>query len=166
MQSITISIPNPTKAQLTAITHILTDSSYILDDSTRARVVNPVAKDDALAPLTTRARRGSSKKTAAPEPTVSPDEERDFGETELSEEDLDVEVDEDTETEDESEDEDEETLDFAEVKQAINKWGKKNPKDMTAILLSFNVKTTPELQRQKSKWAPVYRKVMAKLKKK
>lgn len=109
----------------------------------------------------TELKKKAAKKTK-PAKTVSEDEDEDFGEKEMMGEDLDEDADEDA---DEDEDE-EEGLTFEEVKAAINKYGNKHPDQMKAILLGFNFKSTKELKEHKAKWEPVYRKVMAKLKKK
>jgi hypothetical protein len=101
-------------------------------------------------------------KKGKPSKTVSDDEDEDFGtkgavdEDELEEDDAD-------ESDDDAE-EDEDALPWETVKEAINKYGNKSPDAMKAILLSFNFKSTKELQQHKVKWEPVYRKVMAKLK--
>lgn len=106
------------------------------------------------------AKKKAAKKSK-PAKTVSEDEEEEFGtkgavdEDELEDEDAE-------ESDDDAEDED--ALPWETVKEAINKYGNKKPDEMKAILLSFNFKSTKELQQHKVKWEPVYRKVMAKLK--
>lgn len=134
MNTITVTIPNPTPAQLAAL-------SAILDP--RQEATNP--------PVTGRTRKSK------PLPTVDEEESEDFGTKEMTEEELD-------ETEHSEEEEEEDGLTFDQVKAAINKYGEKNPDGMKAILLTFNVKTTKELSQHEKKWEPVYNKVMAKLK--
>lgn len=150
VNSITVTIPNPTPKVIAAIAAILNETT----DTT----VGMTSDTASLAGIT-KARRGSTK-TTNPAKTVSPDEDEDFATEALDEEDLDVTDDEDT---DDETDEDE-GLDFATVKAAINKYGEKKPNDMKTILSGFNLKSTKELQAKKTKWEPVYRKVMVKLK--
>lgn len=146
--SISITIPNPTAGQLAAIADIM-----------NAVEQNTVASEAAAKPKKTRSK---------PEKTVSEDEEEDFGKKEIEAEDLDDDgEDEEEEINSDGEEEDEAPpLSFDDVKAAINKYGEKKPDDMLAILHGFNIKSTKELQKHKSKWEPVYRKVMVKLKKK
>jgi len=157
-RSISVTIPNPTAAQLAIINSLL---------------------DSDTATLAKRTRK------SAPEKTVSDDEDEDTGtgketlkslkkslktlkdeaEDESEESDDDAEEDEES---DEGEDEDDvdtgDTITFAEVKAAIDRYGDRKPKDMAAVLAGFNVKSTRELKETPKKWEPVYRKVMAKIK--
>lgn len=106
-----------------------------------------------------------------PETTVSEEEDEDFGKKPLRAKDLDEDTDEDESDESESndgdEDEDEEpAVTFAEVRAALNKYGEKHPDQARAILSGFNIKGPKELSAKHNQkyWAPVYAKVMAKIK--
>jgi hypothetical protein len=120
----------------------------ILDEKT----TKALSEDEKIASPVVKAKRGRPPLT-----TVSDEEDNEFGTKELSEEGLE----DDDETTDDSE---EETLTFEEVKEALNRYGNKHPSEAKGILLSFNLKSTKELKEVKTKWEPVYRKVMAKLK--
>lgn len=109
------------------------------------------------------AKKKAAKKSK-PAKTVSEDEEEEFGTKGAVDEDELEDEDEDAEESDDDAEEDEDALPWETVKEAINKYGNKKPDEMKAILLSFNFKSTKELQQHKVKWEPVYRKVMAKLK--
>lgn len=135
--SVTVTIANPTAGQMLALNDIL------------GATVTPSAVATAKA----------GKKTK-PAKTVSDEEEESFGTEAVEEEELEEE---ETEESEESEEE-EDALSFDQVKEAINTYGNKKPEDMKAILLGFNMKSTKELEKHKTKWEPVYRKVMAKLK--
>lgn len=151
--SITITIPNPTSVQMEAI-------AAIMGAAPVGGVRVGSASDSPLAGIS-RAKRGASKR-AAPLKTVSPDEDEDYGTEAIDEDELDVASDEDLDVE-ADEDEEESRVTFDMVKAAINKYGDKKPDAMKAILTGFNLKGTKELERTKSKWQPVYDKVMAKL---
>lgn len=146
--SVTVTLNNPTQGQLLALNDILH------------------AADAANAEKPAKVTKGKAGK---PKASVSPDEEEDFGTKAVDEEELeeesedsdDAEEDEDAEESDEEEDD---ALTFDEVKAALNKYGNKNPDGAKAILLGFNIKTTAELQKHKTKWEPVYRKLMARIK--
>jgi hypothetical protein len=120
-----ITIHNPTVGQLDAITKILG------------------ATQDTGSATTVRTR-----KTTAPTPTVSDDEDEDFGKAAMSKDDI----------------EEENTVDWDDLKMAINTYGEVKPEAMKAILLSFNVKNTKELQTVPNKWGAVYAKVLSKIK--
>lgn len=115
----------------------------------------------------TKLLQSTKGKTDAPQDTVSEEEEETFGKKPLSKKDLKNSSEEEEQEEEENEDdEDDEGLDFDTLKAAINKYGEKKPEQMRTILHSFNLKNTKELQQHSQKWEPVYRAVMAKLKKK
>lgn len=152
-QSITVTIPNPTKTQMTALAAILA--------STSATTAN-------LGEIALRAKRGGSSKTSkSPAKTVSPDEDEDYGNEALDEDDV-MEAGSDDpadfDDEDEADEEEEPGVSFADLKASITKYGEKSPKDMKAIYAGFNVKTIQELKTKPAKWEAVYSKVQAKLK--
>lgn len=165
MQTVTLSIPNLTTAQAN---QVLTMVAAMGDTTTK----KTKTVDDEGAPLARLATGKKGKKAAkqAPEKTISDEEDEDFGSEELEEEDLEVADDEDTDEESEEDDEesedeeDEASLKFDEVKKAMNRFGESNPVAMKAILASFNIKNSKELEKHPKKWEPVYRKTMAKLK--
>lgn len=139
-------------------------------------ISNPTAEQmAALQALMTQTNTGAdapAKKRGRPAKTVSPDEDEDFGKEELEEEDL-ADEEETEEADEEESDEAEEEADeeedapkvsFDQVKAAINKYGATHPKQMKAIYASFKIKDTKELKSAKTKWAPVYVSVLAKLK--
>jgi hypothetical protein len=101
------------------------------------------------------ARRGRPAKT------VSPEESEEFGNAALSEEDVSTDETDDAETDTDGEDE---GLTFKTVKNAINKYGNMNAKGMKAIYAGFKVENTKVLEGKPKLWEPVYRKVMAALK--
>jgi len=147
-RAVTVTIPNPTAAQMIAIAELL-----------EAGAQNETAAEEASKP---------AKKRGRPAKTVSDDEDEDFGKKELSEEDLDEDEGEesDEESDEDAEDDEEPSVTFAEVRGAINKYGEKHPDQMRAILLGFGLKGPKELSATKNQkhWEPIYRKVMAKLK--
>lgn len=112
----------------------------------------------------------AKKKRGRPAKTVSDEEDEDFGKKAMTEEDLEEEEsndDGDSDTDDSDSDGDDDSeggLTFDEVREAVNKYGAKNPEGMKLILNSFNLKSSKELQKHKGKWEAVYRKTMAKLK--
>lgn len=155
VNSITVTIPNPTPEQIQAIASILGTKvvgGYLTTDTGKTG-------EATLAGLATSAKKGASKK--APAKTVSEDEDEDFGKEELDEEDL---ADEDSDEDEESDDEEDE-ISFEDVRVAVNQFGGKNPEGATAILTSFGFKSVKELKGHKNKWEPIYRKVMAQIKK-
>jgi len=108
-----------------------------------------------------------------PEPTVSEDEDDNFGKKKLSKKDLDEDADEENQEDDEEleaaetdseEDAEEDGLDWDTVKATVNAYGNKKPKAMQALLASFGFKGTAELKASKKKWEPVYRKIKAVMK--
>jgi hypothetical protein len=133
--SVTFTIGNPTAQQIAAITALLNGETT----------------------TTTSPKRGRPAKNTQPAETVSSDESEDFGTTDMTESDFET-----TTTEDETTEE--ETPSFDTVKAAINKYGNAHPDKMKAILLSFGVKSTKELEASPSKWQSVLTKVQAKLK--
>lgn len=151
VNSITVTIPNPTSIQVAGIAAVLAGVGV-------PSIETIGTTSDSLSGIT-KAKRGVSKK---PGKTVSPDEDEDFAKEALEAEDLEDDADE--EEEEESDEDEDEGLDFSEVKDAIDRYGAKNPDAMKAILSGFNLKGTKELKNTKGKWEPVYRKVMAKLK--
>lgn len=105
-------------------------------------------------------------KRGKPAKTVSEDESEDFGKRALKKEDLHDDEECEALDEDESDDEDSDNeVPFSKVKAAINLYGEDHPDEMKAILLSFNFKSTKELEKQPKKYEAVYNKVMAQLKK-
>lgn len=121
----------------------------------------------------------------APEPTVSPDEDENFGKSALTEEDL---ADEepttkkrrgkaakataaksfaDTEDGDETEEseEAESTLEFGEVKRVINAYGNQFPELMRGILQRAGVKSTKLLEEKPELWQEVYDETLERLEK-
>lgn len=170
-RAVTVTIPNPTSAQMIAIAELLEAAEQ---------------NETAQTAVTTK-----KTKRSKPLKTVSDDEDETFGTKAMSEDDLedidtdedeapakktkskkavatdDDETDEDAETDTDSDEDDEEpSVTFQEVKAAINKYGEKHPDQMRAILLAFNIKGPKELAARHNEkyWEPVYRKVMAKLK--
>lgn len=147
--SITVTIPNPTAGQLSALTDLMNGVEQ-----------NKTASDAAN-------QKKTSKRTT-PEDTVDEEEEETFGNKKLTKKELaekdEDETDEETDETEEETDEDEDGLTFDQLTAAINKYGNKKPDEMKAILLGFNLKSTKELKQHKNKWAPVYTKVLAKLK--
>jgi hypothetical protein len=140
--AITVTLNNPTAGQLAALSDILNGVEQ-----------NRTSSEEADKPKT--------RKNARPPKTVSHEEDEEFGtEGALDEEDLEVSSD-DTE----SEDTEDESVSWEDVTEALNTYGGKHPDEAKAILLGFNIKSTKELKAHKNKWEPVYRKVMAKLKK-
>lgn len=146
--NISVTVQNPTTAQWRVLATLLTEGGTERTDGD---------EHEASEETPVRARRGRPAKT------VSPDEDEDFGTSEISAKDLREEAEEEEETD---EDEDSEELDWATLKAAVNEYGEKNVDGMKAILASFNLKSTKELKNSENKWEPVYRKVMAKLKRK
>lgn len=142
--AMTVTIHNPTAAQLEWLAKKFTWSGETTEET-------PV-KTKKTKPLKTAAEDTESEMD---EDDLSSD---DAPEDELSEED---------EMQKDADDEDDDTdgLSFDEVKAALNKYGVKHPDEAKAILLGFNIKSTKELKNHQKKWEPVYRKVMAKLKK-
>ncbi len=137
-------------------------------------------KTSDMSDLVAGAKKGASKKKAAPVKTVSPDEDEDYGTSgDLTDEELEVEeedekpvkrkaaskkvVEEDEEEEEESDD-DAPSIEFDEVRAAINKLGNRDASAMKTILASFNLKTAKEVERHPKKYEAIYRKVMTKLK--
>lgn len=155
-----------TAEQYTAIQALLKGEKYMTTKTKTATTEDTTDTDDEetddVDMTTLKKTAGKKTKTTKPAKTVSDDEDEDFGTEEMGSADLD----EETETDEDAEDEDEATLTFDEVKAAVNKYGNKNADQMRAILHGFNLKSTKELERNKKYWEPVYRKVMAKMKKK
>lgn len=123
----------------------------------------------------------------APEPTVSPDEDENFGKNALTEEDLadgesptrtkkrrgkavkaaaakDFADTEDGDETQESE-EAESTLEFGEVKRVINAYGNQFPELMRGILQRAGVKSTKLLEEKPELWQEVYDETLERLEK-
>jgi hypothetical protein len=120
-------------------------------------------------------------KNEMPLPTVSDEEDANFGRKPLTKKDLkakdeeeeaeEVESDDDhdeEETEEEENDNDSEELTFDEVKTALTKLGGQHPAKAEAVLKSFGFPNLKELKIKPNKWEAVYKKtkgVLATLKK-
>lgn len=139
METVTLTLPNLTHAQAAQVLALLGDNE-------------PSATE-----TFTKTRRS---KRPQPEPTVTDEDEEEIEAASDEEEEEETDTDEES---DESDDEDS-VLSFSTLKDAINKYGAKQPEKMKALLLSFNLKSTKELQTTPKKWEAVYRKVQAALK--
>ena len=148
--SITVTIPNPTTAQMNTIAGLLASMGEAAETAPKKRASR-----------------------AKPAKTVSDEEDEDFGKKAMTSKDVEDEdnADDEEESETESEEEDDEDgeeeepgVTFDEVKAAMNKYGEKFPDQMRAILLAHNLKSPKELKNHPKYWEPVYRKTMAKIK--
>lgn len=139
--AITFTVNNLTVEQFTAISNIL--------NSDLATNCAPGAGES----LTTLAKVSGRR----PAKTVSADESDDFGTESLTADDV---AEENT-----PETNDDQGLTWDQVKGAINKYGTANAKGMKAIYASLKVENTRVLSDKPKLWEPVYRKVMAALRK-
>jgi SWI/SNF-related matrix-associated actin-dependent regulator 1 of chromatin subfamily A len=152
VNSISVTIPNPTAAQIQALTSILAGTATATTATTTTTTTIAKGSLDKLV-------AGSTKKTKAPPKTVSTEEDEDFGEDALDEEDLELA----DNADDEEEDEDEPALDFATVKAACMEWRERNETSFKTILTAHNIKSIRELETKPKKWAPVYETISMKL---
>ena len=136
--SITVTIPNPTAGQLAQITDLM-----------NAAEQNSTAQAASSTPKKSR----STRKT--PEPTVSPDEDENFGTSAIDEEELN----DDDAPSDEEDEEETSGVTFDQVKTLLDRYGAKKPNAATALLKSFDINTTKELRSAPKKWEAVYRKL-------
>lgn len=136
VNSISVTIPNPTSAQVLALAEIM------------------AATEETATPKRKRAAKPADTDTADDEEEVETAADTDEEESDEEEE----------SEEDDEEESDDEQLTFDDVTKALNKYGNKNPKGAKALLLSFGIKSTKELEKSEKKWEPVYRKLMAKIK--
>ncbi len=116
-----------------------------------------IAAIESLLNETTTTRKSHTKK-AAPQATVSEEEDEDFGSEETEGEEI--------EDEDDNEDEDETpAVTFDQVKAAINKYGATHANEMRAILKAHKAGSTKELSTKPKQWESVLNKVNVALKK-
>lgn len=139
VNSISVTIPNPTPAQIEALTNILAGNAK---------------KKAPMGEMAAASKRGGNKTPL--KTTVSAEEDEDFGTEALDEEDLD--------TDEVEEEEEEPAIKFSDLRKQINKLGNEDPKAMKTILASFNIKKAAEVEQHPKKYEAIFRKIKAKLK--